>query len=241
MSARRAAQLLGLPLYAIPQLVAINILQPQPSELSMFLRGDHRVGAEDVEKIADWLAALPLVPPSREWISLSEAFTAVGGRDKPWAAVIKAALSRELPGGLVFAASSHHERGTLSMARLAAREFVAGGPGSRSPLTVLYESSGSSAPPTMTPGEVMDYLNCSAVEISWLREAYVARQLRRALAGTDFTVHPQGGRLYCLEETETGVGRFMTKPDILLKRSLASRSRHCCKALATPPRYVRNS
>ncbi len=53
MSARRAAQLLGLPLYAIPQLLAFNILQPQPSELSMFLRGDHRVGAEKVEAIAD--------------------------------------------------------------------------------------------------------------------------------------------------------------------------------------------
>lgn len=55
-------------------------------------------------------------------------------------------------------------------------------------------------------------------DMSRLFEAYVARQLRRALAGTDFTVHPQGGRLYCLEEAETGIGRFMTKPDILLKR-----------------------
>lgn len=55
-------------------------------------------------------------------------------------------------------------------------------------------------------------------DMSRLFEAYVARKLRRALAGTDFTVHPQGGRLYCLEEAETGVGRFMTKPDILLKR-----------------------
>lgn len=55
-------------------------------------------------------------------------------------------------------------------------------------------------------------------DMSRLFEAYVARQLRRVLAGTEFTVHPQGGRLYCLEESETGVGRFMTKPDILLKR-----------------------
>jgi hypothetical protein len=169
MSARRAAQLLGLPVYAIPQLLALEILQSQPSELSMFLRGDHRVSAQSVEAIADWLAALPLVSPSREWVSLNEAFTAVGGRDKPWATVIKAALSRELPGGLVFA-GSFHERGTLSMARLAAREFVAGGPSSRSPLAFRYEASGSAAPPNMTPGEVMDYLNCSAVDISWLRE-----------------------------------------------------------------------
>ena len=54
-------------------------------------------------------------------------------------------------------------------------------------------------------------------DMSRLFETYVARQLKRALAGTDLTVHPQGGRLYCLEEAETGIGRFMTKPDILVK------------------------
>ena len=56
-------------------------------------------------------------------------------------------------------------------------------------------------------------------DMSRLFEAYVARQMRRALAGTDLTVHAQGGRLYCLEEAETGAGRFMTRPDILLKRN----------------------
>lgn len=55
-------------------------------------------------------------------------------------------------------------------------------------------------------------------DMSRLFEAYVARRLRRALAGTDLTLHAQGGRLYCLEEPETGTERFMTKPDILLKR-----------------------
>lgn len=55
-------------------------------------------------------------------------------------------------------------------------------------------------------------------DMSRLFEAYVARQLKRVLAGTEFTVHSQGGRLYCLKELETGVGRFMTKPDVLLKR-----------------------
>ena len=55
-------------------------------------------------------------------------------------------------------------------------------------------------------------------DMSRLFETYVARQLKKTLAGTDLTVHPQGGRLYCLEEVETGTGRFMTKPDILVKR-----------------------
>lgn len=56
-------------------------------------------------------------------------------------------------------------------------------------------------------------------DMSRLFEAYVARQLKRVLAGTKLTVHPQGGRLYCLEEPGTGVGRFMTRPDILIKRA----------------------
>ncbi len=55
-------------------------------------------------------------------------------------------------------------------------------------------------------------------DMSRLFEAYVARQLKRVLAGSEFSVHPQSGRLYCLKESETGAGRFMTKPDILLKR-----------------------
>ena len=55
-------------------------------------------------------------------------------------------------------------------------------------------------------------------DMSRLFEAYVARSLKRALAGSELTIHPQGGRLYCLEDVETGAGRFMTKPDILVKR-----------------------
>ncbi|WP_054508495.1 McrC family protein [Caulobacter vibrioides] len=55
-------------------------------------------------------------------------------------------------------------------------------------------------------------------DMSRLFEAYVARSLKRAFSGTELTVHAQGGRLYCLEDAETGTGRFMTKPDILVKR-----------------------
>jgi 5-methylcytosine-specific restriction enzyme subunit McrC len=54
-------------------------------------------------------------------------------------------------------------------------------------------------------------------EMNTLFEAYVARMLTRALAETPFSVHAQGGRLYCLEDADANVGRFMTKPDILVK------------------------
>ncbi len=48
-----------------------------------------------------------------------------------------------------------------------------------------------------------------------LFEEYVAKQISRALVGSDLRVVSQGGRLYCLE-TPTG-GVFQTKPDILIK------------------------
>jgi 5-methylcytosine-specific restriction enzyme subunit McrC len=55
-------------------------------------------------------------------------------------------------------------------------------------------------------------------EMNTLFEEYVARMLKRALGGSGFNVHSQGGRLYCLEDVDGGAQRFMTKPDILVKR-----------------------
>lgn len=52
-----------------------------------------------------------------------------------------------------------------------------------------------------------------------LFEAYVAALARRALRGSDMTVHAQGGLRYCLmEEGDGGKERFQTTPDILIKR-----------------------
>lgn len=52
-----------------------------------------------------------------------------------------------------------------------------------------------------------------------LFEAYVAALAKRALRGTDLTVHAQGGGLFCLIEAgEGGTPRFQTRPDILIKR-----------------------
>lgn len=52
-----------------------------------------------------------------------------------------------------------------------------------------------------------------------LFEAYVAALAKRALRGTEWTVHTQGGGLFCLiEEGEGGRQRFQTKPDLLIKQ-----------------------
>ena len=55
-------------------------------------------------------------------------------------------------------------------------------------------------------------------EMNTLFEEYVARMLKRAFAGSGLSVHAQGGRLYCLKDIGSNLQRFMTKPDILVKR-----------------------
>ncbi len=54
-------------------------------------------------------------------------------------------------------------------------------------------------------------------EMNVLFEEYVARMLKRGLAGSELRVVSQGGRLYCLQ-TEDQRGLFQTRPDILIKR-----------------------
>ncbi|MEA3061934.1 MAG: 5-methylcytosine-specific restriction enzyme subunit McrC [Sphingomonadales bacterium] len=55
-------------------------------------------------------------------------------------------------------------------------------------------------------------------EMNTLFEEYIGRMLARSLSGSGFTVHLQSGRLFCLEDEESGKPRFQTRPDILVKR-----------------------
>lgn len=60
-------------------------------------------------------------------------------------------------------------------------------------------------------------------EMNTLFEEFVGRTLQRVLAGTGLQVDLQGGRLHCLSELDdldapTGQRRFMTKPDIIIRR-----------------------
>ncbi len=55
-------------------------------------------------------------------------------------------------------------------------------------------------------------------EMNTLFEEYVGQLVKRALRGSDMTVHLQGGGLYCLESLSDGRRTFQTRPDILIKR-----------------------
>ncbi|SMH51183.1 McrC family protein [Maritimibacter sp. HL-12] len=55
-------------------------------------------------------------------------------------------------------------------------------------------------------------------EMNALFEEYVGRLVTRALAGTEFRVTLQGGRLFCLSSLDDDRAVFQTKPDILIWR-----------------------
>lgn len=50
-----------------------------------------------------------------------------------------------------------------------------------------------------------------------LFEEYVAKTLVRTLRPYGLAATPQGGRLHCLEDIETGTRRFQTRPDIIIR------------------------
>ncbi len=54
-------------------------------------------------------------------------------------------------------------------------------------------------------------------EMNTLFEEYVGRLISRALAGTDYRVALQGGRLFCLTSVDDESAVFQTKPDILIR------------------------
>lgn len=54
-------------------------------------------------------------------------------------------------------------------------------------------------------------------EMNALFEEYIGRLVTRALAGSEFRVTLQGGRLFCLTSVDDERAVFQTKPDILIK------------------------
>lgn len=91
----------------------------------------------------------------------------VGGRPKPWAKILEAAMNGTLPGGLV-QDDWRTPIGDLRVHRMTAMLLIMGGPGHDGP----YQAN-PVAPhiqsPLMQSGEVERYLNCTAQDISWLR------------------------------------------------------------------------
>lgn len=159
----------ALPEIAVEQLAALGHLEFCRNPIASLLYGDRRLRTEMADPILQCIYNAPLPSTSDERIPLTEAFMGVGGREKPWGPVLAAWLRRQLPGGLtndaVFGPPA------LSISATTARSLVMGGPLSASWLSFKPEQYGDLRRDWFSPGETAAYLNCSAVEISFLLES----------------------------------------------------------------------
>lgn len=158
----------ALPEIAIEQLVALSHLAFHQNPTAALLYGDNQLRADMADPILARIYNLPLPPSADGWITLTEAFMGVGGREKPWGPILAAWLKGNLPGGLTNDAVIGPP--LLSMSVAVARSLVMGGPSANPWFSFLPDHYGDLRRDWFSPGETAAYLNCSAVEISFLLE-----------------------------------------------------------------------
>lgn len=158
----------ALPEVAVEQLVALGHLEFCRNPMSPLLYGDRQLRVEMADMVLQGIRKTPAPSNAGDWISLAEAFMGVGGREKPWGPVLAAWLTGSLIGGL--ANDAVFGPPALSMSAAVARSLVMGGPSVAPWFSFKPEQYGDLRRDWFSSGETATYLNCSAVEISYLLE-----------------------------------------------------------------------
>ncbi|MFN3535937.1 MAG: helix-turn-helix domain-containing protein [Brevundimonas sp.] len=156
----------ALPAIAIEQLVALGHLEFCRDPVAALLYGEHQLRADMADQMLERILGLPLPSTADGWIALPDALMGVGGREKPWGPVLAAGLNGCLPGGLTNGAVLGTPVFMISTA--VANSLVMGGPSASPWLSFEPDHYGDLRRDWFSPGETVSYLNCSAVEISYL-------------------------------------------------------------------------
>ncbi|MBW8303069.1 MAG: helix-turn-helix domain-containing protein [Brevundimonas sp.] len=192
----------SLPTLALEQMLASGVLRPREDPAVLALFGDRQICLTHAEAFLDRFNDLPQ-EDAEGWPSLKQVMWGVGGREKPWARVLDAGLTGELPGGL----RRDPDRpgfGNLKVHPITAASLIMGGPDSDSPFAFSEGDYGQFLRPSLRPGEVEAHLNCTAQDVSWLRYSGHLRP-------TNEKGHPT---IYSRAEVEAVGRRFITTREI---------------------------
>lgn len=191
----------SVPTLALEQMLASGMLRPREDPAVMELFGDRQICLPDAEKLLGGFDDLP--EEDEGWPALQQVMWGVGGREKPWARVLEAGLTGELPGGLR-RDLNRPGLGNLRVHPVTATSLIMGGPDSNSPFAFSKGDYGQYLRLSLRPGEVEVYLNCTAQDVSWLRS-------RGDLQATNQKGNPT---LYSRAEVECLGRRFVTTREI---------------------------
>ncbi|WP_165830715.1 TniQ family protein [Phenylobacterium soli] len=158
----------GLPYEGVEQLVSAGALSVLADDAIGLVHPGLQLQRRSALEFIDALKSSLAARTNDRMVSLQDAFTAVGARPKPWAAVLKAALDRRLPTALAWEPEEVLKIEDLLIADDLARDIACG----RHPdLLELPERSPALGPRlNMSRLEVERHLNCYPRDVSWLIE-----------------------------------------------------------------------
>lgn len=157
-----------LPEIAVEQLVTLGHLEDRLDPAVEILKGGKLLTAKSARPFLTRFDRVPHRPGAEGWSRLRDAFLGVGGREKPWGPVLAAWLDGSLPGGLINVGLGGEP--TLAIYTAVARTIIMGGPSSAPWFGFESNNDKGFSRDWLSPGETASYLNCSAVEISYLLE-----------------------------------------------------------------------
>jgi hypothetical protein len=165
MAPSEFVQSYDLPHAGMEQLISLGLIEPctEPivERLHPGLQLDRVSVLNFVSRVAEFLA-----PPLPDSVALEDVFHGIGGREKPWGAVINAALGGQVPGGLGLEPDGRLRFQRLTIPKQFARELLAG----RYPemLTLPPELQIWGGAPDFSRVEAQRYLNCFPRDLTWL-------------------------------------------------------------------------
>jgi len=169
MSLHEFSQTFQIPIYGAAQLISLGLISRNEDPLVNAIHDGvqlHRGGAEALIKKVQDSCRVPL--PAIPLLSLEDAFQGVGAQEKPWGAIIHAALRREIP---IYHAEDLPEKVSfraLQIPRALASKLVARKLPSL--LQVPKRTLKDLASLEFSRLDVERYLNCFPRDVSWLIE-----------------------------------------------------------------------
>lgn len=157
----------GLPVSGIEQLISLGLLQALSNPAVQAIYPDLQLDRSTAEEFAlRFGAALPHENPGDDALALADAFNAIGATEKPWGAIIHAALRRELPEHLTWFRSHSFRFDAMRVSWRFARDLANG----RYPELLLIPPRPESLGPPLDFNrvEVQRYLNCFPRDVAWL-------------------------------------------------------------------------
>ncbi len=177
MSVQEFSHSFKIPSRGVAQLVCLDVLGRNQDAIVRELHPTLQLDRAEAERLVGRLLALRHVPkPDVPVIPLEDLFRGIGGQEKPWGAILRAALAREVTLYGEEPPTETLQIGRLQVAQALAWDILA----RRLPklLEIPDLSAFDVADASMSRVEVESYLNCFPRDLSWLlAEGHLSKSL----------------------------------------------------------------